>query len=187
MSFCNIFRNVRCSYGSSSRRGFEKQLAGHCTPKSQIAVHDQHLVVQASCWDSLPPELFVDVITRLDSESTWPFHKNIVACAGVCRSWREICKEIVKNPEFSGKFTFPVSVKQTGPRDGTIQCFVKRDRSSLTYHLYLCLNPDVAVENGKFLLSAKKIHRATCTDYIISMDRDNITRSSNTYIGKVRY
>ncbi|URD81586.1 Signal peptidase, peptidase S26 [Musa troglodytarum] len=101
-------------------------------------------------------------------------------------SWREICKEIVKNPEFSGKFTFPVSLKQTGPRDGTIQCFIKRDKSALTYHLYLCLSSDVLVENGKFLLSAKKIRRATCTEYIISMDRDNITKSSNTYIGKVR-
>ncbi|XP_065029550.1 tubby-like F-box protein 14 [Musa acuminata AAA Group] len=192
MSFCNIFCNARYSYGGSSRHDFETRLAGHCTPNSQVAVHemhDQHLVVQASCWDSFPPELLNDVITRLDSESTWPFCKNVVACAGVCRSWREICKEIVKNPEFSGKFTFPVSLKQTGPRDSTIQCFVKRDnrdKSSLTYHLYLCLSSDVLVENGKFLLSAKKIRRATCTEYIISMDRDNITRSSNTYIGKVR-
>lgn len=115
MSFCNIFCNARYSYGGSSRHDFETRLAGHCTPNSQVAVHemhDQHLVVQASCWDSFPPELLNDVITRLDSESTWPFCKNVVACAGVCRSWREICKEIVKNPEFSGKFTFPVSLKQ---------------------------------------------------------------------------
>lgn len=31
--------------------------------------------------------------------------------------------------------------KQPGPRDGTIQCFIKRDKSKLTYHLYLCLSP----------------------------------------------
>lgn len=30
---------------------------------------------------------------------------------------------------------------QPGPRDGTIQCFIKRDKSNLTYHLYLCLSP----------------------------------------------
>ncbi|KVI10964.1 F-box domain, cyclin-like protein [Cynara cardunculus var. scolymus] len=42
------------------------------------------------------------------------------------------------------------------------------------------------VENGKFLLSAKRTRRTTCTEYVISMDADNITRSSNTYIGKLR-
>ncbi|KAG1363206.1 Tubby-like F-box protein [Cocos nucifera] len=75
---------------------------------------------------------------------------------------------------------------EPGPRDGTIQCFIKRDKSKLTYHLYLCLSPAVLVENGKFLLSAKRNRRTTCTEYIISMDADTISRSSNTYIGKLR-
>ncbi|WOL11885.1 tubby-like F-box protein 8 [Canna indica] len=190
MSFRSIVRDVRDSFGSLSRRGFEAQLVGHRRGKSQVAVHEVHdqlVIVQDSCWASLPPELLHDVIKRLEaSESTWPSRKNVVACAAVCRSWREMCKEIVKNPEFSGKLTFPVSLKQPGPRDGLIQCFIKRDKSSLTYHLYLCLSPAVLVENGKFLLSAKRIRRATCTEYIISMDADNITRSSNTFIGKLR-
>lgn len=42
------------------------------------------------------------------------------------------------------------------------------------------------VENGKFLLSAKRNRRTTCTEYVISMDADNISRSSSTYIGKLR-
>ncbi|CAL9778416.1 unnamed protein product [Musa acuminata subsp. burmannicoides] len=190
MSFRSIVRDVRDSFGSLSRRGFEARLSGHHRGKSQGAVHevlDQCLVVQDSCWASLPPELLRDVITRLEaSESTWPSRTNVVVCAGVCRSWREMCKEIVKSPEFSGKLTFPVSLKQPGPRDGSIQCFIKRDKSALTYHLYLCLSPAVLVENGKFLLSAKRIRRATCTEYIISTNVCKITRSSNTYIGKLR-
>ncbi|KAF5735354.1 putative phosphoric diester hydrolase [Tripterygium wilfordii] len=97
-----------------------------------------------------------------------------------------MCKEIVRSPEFSGKITFPVSLKQPGPRDGTIQCFIKRDKSNLTYHLFLCLSPALLVENGKFLLSAKRSRRTTCTEYVISMDADNISRSSSTYIGKLR-
>ncbi|GJQ94846.1 tubby-like F-box protein 8 [Tanacetum coccineum] len=52
-----------------------------------------------------------------------------------------MCKEIVRNPESCGKLTFLVSLKQPGSRDGTIQCFIKRDKSNLTYHLYLCLTP----------------------------------------------
>ncbi|XP_022153714.1 tubby-like F-box protein 8 [Momordica charantia] len=190
MSFRSIVRDVREGFGSLSRRSFEVRLPGHHRGKSHGSVHDLHdqpLVIQNSRWASLPPELLQDVVTRLEeSESVWPARKNVVACAAVCRSWREMCKEIVKCPEFSGKITFPVSLKQPGTRDGTIQCFIKRDKSNLTYHLYLCLSPALLVENGKFLLSAKRTRRTTCTEYVISMDADNISRSSSTYIGKLR-
>ncbi|XP_043719209.1 tubby-like F-box protein 8 [Telopea speciosissima] len=190
MSFRSIVRDVRDGFGSLSRRSFEVRLPGHHRGRSQASVnesHDQPLVIQHSRWASLPPELLRDVIKRLEaSESTWPSRKHVVACAAVCRSWREMCKEIVKSPEFSGKLTFPVSLKQPGPRDGTIQCFIKRDKANLTYHLFLCLSPALLVENGKFLLSAKRNRRTTCTEYVISMDADNISRSSSTYIGKLR-
>ncbi|KAL0016317.1 hypothetical protein SO802_003386 [Lithocarpus litseifolius] len=190
MSFRSIVRDVRDGLGSLSRRSFEVRLPGHHRGKSHGSVHELHdppLVIQNSRWASLPPELLRDVIKRLEaSESTWPARKHVVACAAVCRSWREMCKEIVRNPEFSGKITFPVSLKQPGHRDGPIQCFIKRDKSNLTYHLYLCLSPALLVENGKFLLSAKRTRRTTCTEYVISMDADNISRSSCTYIGKLR-
>ncbi|KAF8026456.1 hypothetical protein BT93_F3053 [Corymbia citriodora subsp. variegata] len=190
MSFRSIVRDVRDGFGSLSRRSFDVRLLGHNRGKSQGSVHelhDQPLVVQSSRWASLPPELLHDVIRRLEaSESNWPARKHVVSCAAVCRSWREMCKEIVKSPEISGKITFPVSLKQPGPRDGTIQCFIKRDKSNLTYHLFLCLSPALLVENGKFLLSAKRTRRTTCTEYVISMDADNISRSSSTYIGKLR-
>ncbi|KAL6211284.1 hypothetical protein ACLB2K_016511 [Fragaria x ananassa] len=190
MSFRSIVRDVRDGFGSLSRRSFEVRLPGHHRGKSHGSVHELHdrpLVIQNSRWASLPPELLRDVIKRLEaSESTWPARKHVVSCASVCRSWREMCKEIVKNPEFSGKITFPVSLKQPGSRDGTIQCFIKRDKSNLTYHLYLCLSPALLVESGKFLLSAKRTRRTTCTEYVISMDADNISRSSNKYIGKLR-
>ncbi|XP_075520716.1 tubby-like F-box protein 8 [Primulina tabacum] len=190
MSFRSIARDIRDSFGSLSRRSFDVRLSGHHRGKSHGSFHeldDQHLVVQNSRWANLPPELLFDVIKRLEeSESTWPARKHVVSCASVCRSWRITCKEIVRNPEFCGKLTFPVSLKQPGHRDGTIQCFIKRDKSNLTYHLFLCLSSALLVENGKFLLSAKRTRRTTCTEYVISMDADNISRSSSTYIGKLR-
>ncbi|QCD76501.1 tubby-like F-box protein 8 [Vigna unguiculata] len=190
MSFRSIVRDVRDSFGSLSRRSFDVRLTGHHRGKSQGSVqdlHDQPLVIQNSRWASLPPELLFDIIRRLEeSENTWPSRKHVVACAAVCQSWRNMCKDIVKSPEFCGKLTFPVSLKQPGPRDGIIQCFIKRDKSNLTYHLFLCLSPALLVENGKFLLSAKRTRRTTYTEYVISMDADNISRSSNTYIGKLR-
>ncbi|XP_066362270.1 tubby-like F-box protein 8 [Miscanthus floridulus] len=196
MSFRSIVRDVRDSFGSLSRRSFEVTVAGlsgltvHHRGKSQSTVHELHdtdLIIQESRWANLPPELLRDVIQRLEaSESTWPNRKHVVSCAAVCRAWREMCREIVLSPEFSGKLTFPVSLKQPGPRDGMIQCFIKRDKSKSTYHLYLCLSTAVLMENGKFLLSAKRNRKTTCTEYIISMDADNISRSSSTYIGKLR-
>lgn len=189
MSFRKLAREIRDGIGSLSRRSFDVKLHGHHRGKSHGAVHELHdhpVVIQSSCWASLPPELLRDVIKRLEeSESTWPARKNVVACAAVCRSWREMCIEIVRAPEFCGKLTFPLSLKQPGFRDGTIQCFIKRDKSNLTYHLFLCLSPSLVVENGKFLLSAKRNRRVTSTEYVISMDADNISRSSSSYIGKV--
>ncbi|CAM8936450.1 unnamed protein product [Rhodiola kirilowii] len=191
MSFRNIVRDVREGFGSLSRRRFEVGLSGHGSNrgKSHGSVHEleDHLVVQSSRWANLPPELLFDVIKRLEaSESKWPARKNVVACASVCKAWREMCQEIVQNPEISGKLTFPVSLKQPGSRDGMIQCFIKRDKSNLTYHLFLCLSPALLVENGKFLLSAKRNRRTTYTEYVISTDADNISRSSSKYIGKLR-
>ncbi|XP_074566453.1 tubby-like F-box protein 8 [Curcuma longa] len=193
MSFRSIVRDVRDSFGSLSRRSFEVRLSGfngHHKGKSQGAghgIHEPNQVIQQSRWASLPPELLCDVIRRLDeSEPTWPSRKSVISCAAVCKSWREKCKEIVQRPEHSGKLTFPVSLKQPGARDGMIQCFIKRDKSRSTYHLYLCLSPAVLVGNGKFLLSAKKNRRTTCTEYTISIDAANISRSSSAYIGKLR-
>jgi hypothetical protein len=116
MSFRSIVCDVRDGFGSLSRRGFEVRFLSHRRGKSHGAVHELHNpvpVVQSSCWASLPPELLRDVIERLEtSEDTWPSRKHVVACAAVCRTWREMCREIVKSPEFSGKITFPVSLKQ---------------------------------------------------------------------------
>ncbi|KAL1187933.1 Tubby-like F-box protein 1 [Cardamine amara subsp. amara] len=194
MSFRSIVRDVRDSIGSLSRRSFDFKISNQHKEggKSRGSVQDSHeelplVLIQETPWANLPPELLRDVIKRLEeSESVWPARRHVVACASVCRSWRDMCKEIVQSPELSGKITFPVSLKQPGPRDATMQCFIKRDKSNLTYHLYLCLSPALLVENGKFLLSAKRIRRTTYTEYVISMHADTISRSSNTYIGKIR-
>ncbi|KAJ6688987.1 hypothetical protein OIU85_005410 [Salix viminalis] len=139
-----------------------------------------------SCWANLPQELLREVLFRIEeSESSWPPRKNVVACAGVCRSWRHITKELVDVPELSGKLTFPISVKQPGPRDFLLQCFIKRCRSTQTYRLYLSLN-NALTEDGKFLLAARKCRRPTCTDYIISLDTNDMSKGSNTYVGKLR-
>lgn len=93
------------------------RLHGHHRGKSHGSFNEssseQPLVIQSSRWANLPPELLFDVIKRLEeSESTWPARKHVVACSAVCRSWRSMCKEIVRSPQLCGKLTFPVSLKQ---------------------------------------------------------------------------
>jgi len=165
-------------------------LTGHHRGRGQSSLdelHDEAPVFQESRWASLPPELLRDVIRRLEAdESTWPSRKHVVCFAAVCRTWRDMCKEIVLSPEFCGKLTFRVSLKQPGPRDGMIQCFIKRNKSKSTYQLYLCLTNVVTAETGKFLLSARRNRKASCTEYAISMDGGNTSRSNRTYIGKLR-
>ncbi|KAJ8636481.1 hypothetical protein MRB53_010748 [Persea americana] len=81
--------------------------------------------------------------------------------------------------------TFPISLKQPGPRDSLLQCFIKRNRTTQTYRLYLGLT-QALTDEGKFLLAARRCRRPTCTDYIISLDAADMSKGSNTYIGKLR-
>ncbi|XP_057430119.1 tubby-like F-box protein 3 [Lotus japonicus] len=142
--------------------------------------------LRQSCWANMPQELLREVLLRIEaSEEKWPARKSVVACAGVCRSWREITKDIVKKPEFSSKLTFPISVKQPGPRENLLQCFISRNRTTQTYYLYLNLTSALC-DDGKFLLAARKCRRPTCTDYIISLHADDMSRGSNAYVGKLR-
>ena len=62
----------------------------------------------------MPEDLLREVLMKVEaSESEWPMRRSVVACAGVCRSWRNVLiKEIVRLPEVSGVLTFPISVKQ---------------------------------------------------------------------------
>lgn len=196
MSVKSIFQDMKGSIGSISRRSFEVKFL---RSRSQSAVDDLQYRsnantnrnvnnggLQCSLWSNMPPELIRDVIQRIEeSESSWPSRKSVASCAGVCKTWRKITKELVKIPELSGKLTFPISLKQPGSRDLFVQCFIKRDRATSTYQLYLSLTPTLS-DNGKFLLAARKFRRCTSTEYIVSLDAEDMSRGSNTYVGKLR-
>lgn len=191
MSFKSIVRELkemRDGIGSMSRRSAESK-HWHSRTKSHV-VPDVTLnplePVQQGQWANLPPELLLDIIRRVEeSETTWPARSVVVSCASVCKSWRAVTKEVVKTPEQCGRLTLPISLKQPGPRDSPIQCFIRRNRETSTYLLYFGLAPS---ENGtdKLLVAAKKIRRATGIDFVISLVATDFSRSSNTYVGKLR-
>ncbi|KAL7223911.1 hypothetical protein ACSBR1_025387 [Camellia fascicularis] len=189
MSFKSIVRELRemkDGIGSMSKRGVEgkhwrNRTRSHIAP--DVATSEP---IEQGHWANLPPELLLDIIRRVEeSETSWPARNVVVFCASVCKSWRDITKAIVKTPEECGRLTFPISLKQPGPRDSPIQCFIKRDRATSIYRMYFGLTPSEN-ENDKLLLAAKRIRRATCTGFLISLVADDFSRASNTFVGKLR-
>ncbi|KAG6404209.1 hypothetical protein SASPL_136449 [Salvia splendens] len=187
MSFKSILREMRDGFGSMSRRGVEvKHWRSHNRSFVAPDVTLSEPVEEQGQWANLPPELLLDIIRRVEeSETAWPARAVVVSCASVCRSWREVSKEIVKTPEECGRLTFPISLKQPGPRDAPVQCFIKRDRATSTYRLCFGLTPSED-ESDKLLLTARKMRRATSTDFLVSLVADDFSRASNTYVGKLR-
>jgi len=69
--------------------------------------------IQQGQWASLPHELLLDIIRRVEqSETSWPARAVVVFCASVCKSWRSATKEIIKTLPQCGRITFPISLKQ---------------------------------------------------------------------------
>ncbi|KAG6767919.1 hypothetical protein POTOM_026810 [Populus tomentosa] len=143
-SIVRELKEMKDGIGNISRRGLEgKHWRGrarsHIAPDETPAETDQ---IEQGRWANLPPELLLDIIRRVEeSETSWPARAVVVHCASVCRSWREITKEIVKTPEQCGRLTFPISLKQPGHRESPIQCFIKRDTATSTFLLYYGLVP----------------------------------------------
>ncbi|KAE8697296.1 Tubby-like F-box protein 6 [Hibiscus syriacus] len=174
MSFKSIMRELKEmkeDIGNISKSGGESKIwrsrtRSHVAPDQAQAEPES---IDQSPWSNLPPELLLDIIQRVEgSETAWPARAAVVFCAAVCRSWRGITKEIVKNPEQCGRLTFPISLKQPGPRESPIQCYIRRDRATSTYLLFHGLMPSEG-SRDKLLLAARKVRRATCTDFVVSL------------------
>jgi len=186
VSFRSLIQDMKDEFGSISRHTLRSRSHRSAGNASRAAAAEPSEAMDQSCWSQLPPELLREVLVRIEaSESWWPARKDVVSCAGVCRTWRGIMKEAVRVPEVSGKLTFPISLKQPGPRDGTLKCFIRRNRTTQTYYLYIGLTEALA-DDGKFLLAARKCRKPTCTDYLISLDKVDMSKGSSTYIGKLR-
>ncbi|KAL7186200.1 hypothetical protein ACSBR2_028033 [Camellia fascicularis] len=136
-------------------------------------------------WSNMLPELLGEIIRRVEaSEDRWPIRQNVVACACVCKRWRGVTREIVRSPFRSGQITFPSCLKQPGPRDSPLQCLIRRNKKNSTFYLYLGLNPSFT-DMGKFLLAARRYRHGAHTEYVISLDADDMSQGSNAYVGKL--
>lgn len=90
------------------KRGIDEKECGHRSIDISVEV-----VEEQSRWASLPPELLLDIVVRVEvNQRAWPARRSVVCCAAVCKSWRGIVREVVRTPEQCGLLTFPVSLKQ---------------------------------------------------------------------------
>ncbi|KAL5231078.1 hypothetical protein ABZP36_029854 [Zizania latifolia] len=138
-------------------------------------------------WSGLLPELVAEVVRRVEASGSerWPARKDLVSCACVCRRWREAAATVVRPLPESGIITFPSSLKQPGTKDFSIQCFIKRNKKKSTFYLYLSLL-NATIDKGKFLMVSRRFRWGTHTEYIISLDDDDLSQGSNAYVGKLR-
>ncbi|KAM1798978.1 hypothetical protein ACFX12_032988 [Malus domestica] len=110
--FSKSFRELKLSDEDQARGGDRRVVRNsNCADSSSSP--------SSSSWSDMLPELLDEIIQRVEaSEGKWPHHKNVVACACVCKRWRDITKEIARSPSYSSKITFPSCLKQPLPEDG---------------------------------------------------------------------
>ncbi|XP_072967762.1 tubby-like F-box protein 1 [Typha angustifolia] len=140
----------------------------------------------AERWSEMLPELVEEIVRRVEAGAeAWPQRKDVVSCACVCRWWRQISRGVVRSPLECGKITFPSSLKQPGPNDFLMQCFIKRNKKNSMFYLYLG-STQTFMDPGKFLLAARRCRHGIHTEYIISLDVDDVSQGNNAYVGKLR-
>lgn len=129
------FKGMKNGIGSKSKRGGDSK---HwlCRSKSHVAPDVTPFEpIQQGQWASLPPELLLDIIRRVEeSETSWPARAVVVFCASVCKSWRSVTKEIIKTPQQCGRITFPISLKQV-----------------INYSLYFLVESKLFLNLGRFM------------------------------------
>ncbi|KAG8077525.1 hypothetical protein GUJ93_ZPchr0007g4888 [Zizania palustris] len=158
---------------------------------------------QEERWARLLPELLSEMVQCVEASGgeRWPSRKDVVSCACVCRQWRDATVALVRPPAESGKITFPSSLKQVRkgrwPFAGApvrrsvevssveIPIMSRRNKKNSTFYLYLGLTT-ATVDKGKFLMAARRFRRGPHTEYIISLDADDLSQGSNAYMGKLR-
>ncbi|XP_051530342.1 tubby-related protein 3-like isoform X2 [Myxocyprinus asiaticus] len=74
------------------------------------------------------------------------------------------------------------------PRDVTIQCRITRDRRGMEKGIYPTYYLHIEKEDGKkvFLMAGRKRKKCKTSNYLISVDPTDLSRDTDSYIGKLR-
>ncbi|GJP51660.1 hypothetical protein CLOM_g10812 [Closterium sp. NIES-68] len=146
---------------------------------------------ESVAWAAMPAELLRDVLSRVVARGMdWPHRQSLVACAGVCKAWREVTRDFIlsapPSPTDPARIFFPADLRAPGPRGRCVECVIRRNRKTGTFSLFLGAPPAAAEgqsepETGKFLMGARKFGwRPSSTEYVISLDPRDFTRPDHT-------
>ncbi|KAL2078088.1 hypothetical protein ACEWY4_025773 [Coilia grayii] len=103
-------------------------------------------------------------------------------------------RETSSDSEHSGRAS-PLSVEdleqfalRPAPRDMTIQCRITRDRRGMEKGIYPTYYLHMEKEDGKrvFLMAGRKRKKSKTSNYLISTDPTDLSRDTDSYIGKLR-
>uniref|UniRef100_A0A0E0A1K0 Tubby-like F-box protein n=1 Tax=Oryza glumipatula TaxID=40148 RepID=A0A0E0A1K0_9ORYZ len=168
------------SRSSGGVGGGESKVSPEIAPVSGGEGEGEEEEGEVERWSRLLPELLTEIMRRVDAGAErWPPRRDVVACACVCRRWRDAAVSVVRPPLECGRITFPSSLKQPGPRDAPMHCFIRRNKKNSTFYLYLSLT-QALTDKGKFLLAARRFRNGAHTEYIISYDCDDLFPGSNS-------
>lgn len=104
--FSKSFRELKAEEEDQARGG--RRLADHLEDRVSDSSSSS-----ASSWSAMLPELLGEIMRRVEaSDERWPNRRNVVACACVCKRWRDVAKEIARSPSRTGRITFPSCLKQ---------------------------------------------------------------------------
>nr|CAB3477908.1 unnamed protein product [Digitaria exilis] len=114
----------------------------------------------------------------------------------------------LKQVRTGAAFCAELSQSRPGPRELPMQCFIKRNKKNSTFLLYLGFTNYLLIllfppsdmlndyyvlsvlaapmDKGKFLMAARRFRRGPHTEYIISLDAEDLSQGSNAYMGKLR-
>lgn len=107
MSLRKVFRSRKFSRSFKEVRALDDSAAG-----DRIDAAGEESEV-GNAWSTMLPEILGEIIRRVDAaEEQWPHRQNVVACACVCKRWRDTTREIVRSPSHNGRITFPSCLKQ---------------------------------------------------------------------------
>ncbi|XP_053569203.1 tubby protein homolog [Bombina bombina] len=79
-------------------------------------------------------------------------------------------------------------ISRPAPKDVTIKCVIKRDKSALELGMFPKYYLHMEKEDSKkiFLLAARKRRKCKTSNYLISMDPTDLSRGGEGYVGKLR-
>lgn len=116
MSLMKVFRSRKFSRSFKEIQAVEEDEVRNrvgCGDADEDSADSGQASLYGNTWSTMLPELLGEIIQRVEaSGEQWPHRQNVVACACVCKRWRDLTRELVRSPSQTGKITFPSCLKQ---------------------------------------------------------------------------